>query len=95
MKPEIRKDVQARLSRAGGQIEGIQRMVAEDRYCVDVLNQVAAAKAALERVGQLVLGSHVDTCVHTAVQSGSRREASRKVEELMDVLGRFGGLPAR
>lgn len=70
-------------------------MVEEDRYCVDVLLQVAAAKAALERVGHIVLGSHVDTCVDTALSSGSKRERKEKIEELMDVFERFGGIKAQ
>ena len=92
MKRDTKKQVQARLRRIEGQIGGLQRMVDEDRYCVDVLLQVAAAKAALERVGQLILGSHVDTCVNTALSSGNKREARRKVDELMDVFSRFGGI---
>ena len=95
MKPQSKKSVHTRLRRIAGQVDGIQRMVEEDRYCVDVLLQVAAAKAALERVGKLILASHVDTCVQTAMQSGSAREAQQKVEELMEVFDRFGGLQAR
>jgi DNA-binding FrmR family transcriptional regulator len=92
MKPETKKDVQARLRRIAGQVEGIQRMLDEDRYCVDVLLQVAAVKAATERVGQIILGSHVDTCVNTAFESGNKREARKKVDELMEVFSRFGGI---
>lgn len=95
MTPNTKKQIETRLKRVAGQIGGIQRMVEEDRYCVDVLLQVAAAKAALERVGQIVLGSHVDTCVDTALSSGTQRERKEKIEELMDVFARFGGIRAR
>ena len=89
MKVEAKKKVEARLKRVAGQVGGIQRMVEDDRYCVDVLLQIAAVKAALDRVGHIVLGAHVDTCVASALASGSRREARRKIDELMDVFSRF------
>ena len=88
--PATKKKVEAALKRIGGQVAGIQRMVDEERYCVDVLHQIAAAEGALERVGKLVLSSHVDTCVASAIESGSPRESRRKAKELKDVLGRFG-----
>lgn len=90
MKDEIRKKVLARLGRIAGQVAGIQRMVEEDRYCVDILHQVAAAEAALDRVGHVVLSSHVDTCVSSAIESGRPAERKRKMQELLDVFSRFG-----
>ena len=90
MKDAVRKDVTARLRRVAGQVAGIQRMVEEDRYCVDILLQVAAAEAALDRVGHLVLGSHIDTCVSSALESGSPRERRKKMEELLEVFSKFG-----
>ncbi len=90
MKPKVRKQVQTRLSRIAGQVEGIRRMVDEDRYCVDVLHQIAAAEAALDRVGHLVLESHVDTCVTGAVESGRPAERKKKMKELLEVFSRFG-----
>ncbi len=90
MKDEVRGQVLGRLKRIEGQVAGIRRMVEEDRYCVDVLLQVAAAEAALDRVGHLVLASHVDTCVATALESGRPRERKRKLDELLDVFSRFG-----
>jgi DNA-binding FrmR family transcriptional regulator len=95
MKPELRKQVQQRLARIAGQVAGIQRMVEDDRYCVDVLVQVAAVRAALDQVGRRVLASHVETCVADAFGSGSARERRRKLDELLDVLGRFGAVEAR
>ena len=90
MKEEVRRDVTARLKRIAGQVAGIQRMVDEDRYCVDVLLQVAAAEAALDRVGHLVLGSHVETCVAGALESGRPRERKKKIDELLEVFSKFG-----
>ncbi|MCG8589125.1 MAG: metal-sensitive transcriptional regulator [Proteobacteria bacterium] len=95
MDSETRANVQRRLGKIAGQVNGVARMVEEDRYCVDVLLQVAAARAALERVGQLVLGSHVETCVTSAVASRSERQAREKLDELLDVFSRFGGLKLR
>ena len=95
MKPELRAKVEQRLRRIAGQVAGIQRMVEEDRYCVDVLLQVAAARAALDQVGRLVLASHVESCVAEAFASGSARERRKKMDELLEVLARFGALEPR
>lgn len=80
----------ARLRRAAGQVGGIVRMVEEERYCVDILVQLRAARAALRRVEEQILREHVESCVRAAVRGGSRSEADEKVTELLDVLGRFG-----
>ena len=77
-----------RLSRIEGQIRGLSGMVEDDRYCIDVVTQVAAARAALKRVEELVLKDHVAHCVEHAIASGDRSEQRRKVAELMEVLGR-------
>lgn len=89
---ETRKKALTRLRRAAGQVAGIQRMVEEERYCVDVLLQIAAARAALDGVGKLILGAHVETCVAEAFASGGRGERQRKMDELMEVFARFGAL---
>ena len=90
MKEDVRNQVLGRLKRISGQVGGIQRMVEEDRYCVDVLLQVAAAEAALDRVGHLVLASHVDTCVSRALESGRPKERRQKMDELLEVFSKFG-----
>ncbi len=90
MDQAARKKVLTRLKRIAGQVEGIQRMVEADRYCVDVLHQIAAVEAALDRVGHLLLASHVETCVASAIESGKPRERKKKLDELMDVFSRFG-----
>ncbi|MBI2469094.1 MAG: metal-sensitive transcriptional regulator [Candidatus Rokubacteria bacterium] len=86
-----RATLRRRLRRIEGQIRGLQRMVEGDAYCVDVLHQVAAARAALQEVGRLLLGSHVERCVVDAVRSGNRRARDRKVAELLEVLARLNG----
>jgi DNA-binding FrmR family transcriptional regulator len=92
MDAETSKRVRQRLGRIAGQVAGIQRMVEEERYCVDVLLQVAAVRAALDQVGKLVLGQHVDTCVAQAFASGNSRERRKKRDELLEVFTRFGVL---
>lgn len=78
-----------RLRRIAGQIAGIERMIDEDRYCVDVLHQIAAVEAALDRVGKLLLEQHVEHCVAEAFASGDKRARSTKMRELLDVVSRF------
>ena len=90
MKDEAREKVLARLRKVAGQVAGIQRMVEEDRYCVDVLHQIAAVEGALDRVGHIILNSHVETCVTSAIESGNPRERKEKLDELLGVFSRFG-----
>lgn len=80
-----------RLSRIEGQVRGLSRMVEEDRYCIDVVTQISAVRAALRRVEQEVLRDHVGHCVKHAMRSGDAADQARKVEELMDVLARANG----
>jgi DNA-binding FrmR family transcriptional regulator len=80
--------LQARLARIEGQVRGIQRMVDEDRYCIDVLTQVAAVKAALDKVALALLDDHVSHCVLDAVREGT---GEQKVKELTAAIGRYLG----
>jgi DNA-binding FrmR family transcriptional regulator len=77
-----------RLGRIEGQVRGISRMVEENRYCIDVITQIAAVRAALRRVEEEVLRDHVAHCVEAAIQSGNAGEQRRKLAELMEVLAR-------
>jgi len=78
-----------RLRRIEGQIQGIQRMVDEEKYCVDILLQLSAVQGAVEQVQKLVLGQHIESCVSEAIRSGNTRERSKKMSELLDVFSRF------
>jgi DNA-binding FrmR family transcriptional regulator len=80
--------LQARLARIEGQVRGIQRMVDEDRYCIDVLTQVTAVKAALDKVALALLDDHVSHCVVDAVRGGT---GEQKVKELTAAIGRYLG----
>jgi CsoR family transcriptional regulator, copper-sensing transcriptional repressor len=95
MDDATKKKVLTRLRKIAGQVGGIARMVEEDRYCVDVLVQVASAQAALGEAGKLVLRSHVDTCVSAANASGKLAERKQKIDELMQVFSRYGCMGAR
>ena len=79
----------ARLRRIEGQVRGLVRMVEEERYCVDLLTQIRAARAALKRVEDAVLRDHVEHCVAEAIRSGDAARQKQKVDELLDVVGRF------
>jgi DNA-binding FrmR family transcriptional regulator len=78
-----------RLKRIEGQISGISRMVEDGRYCMDILTQLRAARAALGKVEEQVLRAHAEHCVAQAVRSGSEREAQKKLDEIFEVIGRF------
>ena len=81
-----REDLLKRLARVEGQVRGIARMVEQDKYCVDILNQIAAVNAALDRVGVRLLSDHVRGCVVDAVEADDR---AAKVDELVGVVERF------
>jgi DNA-binding FrmR family transcriptional regulator len=83
-----KKDLQDRLRRIEGQVRGIQRMVEEDQYCIDVLTQVNSATSALRSVGMGLLDEHVRHCVKESIESGNGDE---KVEELLAAVVRFAG----
>ena len=82
-----KKDLQDRLRRIEGQVRGVQRMVEEDIYCIDVLTQLNSITAALRAVGMGLLDSHVRSCVRESIENGLGDE---KVEELMSAVARFG-----
>ena len=87
-----RSKVIARLHRIAGQVEGIGRMVESDRYYVDVLLQVTSAQVALNQVRKLILRSHVETCVAEVMGNGKAAHRRHKLDELMEVFARHGGL---
>ena len=78
-----------RLHRIEGQVRGIERMVEDDRYCIDILTQVAAVNTALESLAFRVLDDHVNHCVSDAFSSGDPKEAAAKSKELMEAVQRF------
>jgi CsoR family transcriptional regulator, copper-sensing transcriptional repressor len=85
---ENRDAIVRRLKRIEGQVRGIARMLEEDRYCIDVLQQVAAVKSALLKVESEVLKDHAATCVDEAIESGNPAEQRRKFQELVGLFER-------
>ncbi|HMN39039.1 MAG TPA: metal-sensitive transcriptional regulator [Hyphomicrobium sp.] len=77
-----------RLNKIEGQVRGIAHMVEEKRYCIDVITQIAAVRAALRRVEEAVLKDHISHCVQHAIESGNPAEQRKKITELMDVIER-------
>jgi DNA-binding FrmR family transcriptional regulator len=77
-----------RLSRIEGQVRGIARMIDEERYCIDILQQMQAIKSALAKVEDAILKDHMATCVETAIESGNPKQQRKKFDELVDLLSR-------
>jgi DNA-binding FrmR family transcriptional regulator len=77
-----------RLNRIAGQVQGLARMVAEDRYCMDILHQVQAVKAALAKAEAEILRDHAAQCVHEAIRAGDPLQTQQKLDELVDLFDR-------
>jgi CsoR family transcriptional regulator, copper-sensing transcriptional repressor len=88
MRTDIKTSCQKRLNRIEGQVRGLSKMVEEDRYCIDIVTQISAVRAALRRVEEEVLRDHVAHCVEHAITSGSKADQREKIAELMAVIGR-------
>ncbi|MDO9574912.1 MAG: metal-sensitive transcriptional regulator [bacterium] len=82
---KVEKECIARLNKVEGQMKGIEKMIKEKRYCVDVVMQIAAAEAALHKVSEIILRNHLETCVTAAFRSSDEEERKRKVDELMAI----------
>src|ERR1700722_2587371 len=89
MHDATKSEVTRRLRRIEGQVGGLLRMVEDDRYCVDVLTQINAVRAALQKVEEKILGDHVSHCVAAAFASGDVTDQRHKVEELISTIGRM------
>ena len=94
MDEKARKDITVRANRVAGQVAGVQRMIAEDRYCVDILNQIAAARSALDALGIKLLSSHLESCVlghgtETAHQDAQPMTREQLLDEVRAVLANF------
>ena len=88
MREDIKTSCQKRLGRIEGQVRGLSKMVDEDRYCIDIVTQISAVRAALRRVEEEVLRDHVAHCVEHAITSGNKADQREKIAELMAVIGR-------
>ncbi len=77
-----------RLKRIRGQVEGVERMISENRYCPDIMNQIRSVTAALRSVETLVMERHLRHCVHEAIEAKNERESNAKINELLALFGR-------
>ena len=80
-----------RLRRIEGQVQGLQRMIEHEAYCVDILLQTSAVRGALEQVEKLLLGRHIESCVAEALRTGSKGERQPKIDERLDAFARSRG----
>jgi DNA-binding FrmR family transcriptional regulator len=87
--PAQQQALVTRLNRVEGQVRGIRRMIEEPRLCVEILQQLAAAEAALNRISLAVLRSHVEKCVPEGIEQGED-ERNKRLKELVDIFDRFG-----
>ena len=90
MEREDKPKLLNRLNRIEGQVRGVARMVEEDRYCIDILTQIRALKAAISKVESELLRAHLEHCVVGAMASGDPAEQRRKADELIELLDRAG-----
>jgi len=86
MSKDSRAGLLNRLARIEGQVRGVARMVEEDRYCIEVMTQIRAVRAALARVESEILKGHLDHCIESAIVSGDQAEQRRKAAELIELL---------
>ena len=86
MDARLKKSQLARLGRIEGQVRGVARMIEDERYCIDVLTQIRAVRAALDKVEQETLSDHLQHCVAHAFHAGSEGDRQTKIEELLEVL---------
>ena len=89
VKDELRDDARRRLARISGQVGGLQKMVDEGRYCVDVLTQVSALRAALDQFGLLMLTTHLEDCVYGGGEDVGEMTPAQRVDEIKVTLNRF------
>jgi len=92
MADETTTDLLNRLKSIEGHVRGIERMVEENAYCIDVTNQIMAVQRALQKVNSLVLDRHLHTCVTTAIRSDDAEARERVIGEIMDVFEATGKL---
>ena len=83
------KKILNRLKRIEGQVRGVHNMIKNDRYCMDVLTQLSSVSSAINRVEDIILRRHLDSCVSAAIKSGDELEKKEKLDEVMEFLNKF------
>ena len=87
--PSLKEQADRRLARIEGQVRGLRKMIAEDRYCVDVLQQIASTHEALRGVGKLMMQKYLENCATAGIRSDEPEEREETYEELLKVIYRF------
>jgi CsoR family transcriptional regulator, copper-sensing transcriptional repressor len=90
MQKNAKAAVLKRFKRIEGQVGGLSRMVEDGRYCIDIVTQISAVRAALRRAEEEILRDHVSHCVEHAITSGNKQDQRKKITEIIEVLGRSG-----
>ena len=85
MKKDYKKQILNRMNYISGHLEGVKKMIKEDKYCVDIILQNEAIISALKKVNEMVLENHLNTCVTTAIKSKSQKERKKKIKELLEL----------
>ena len=90
MDTQVKKQLVSRLNRVEGQVRGLTRMVQDDQYCIEILQQIMSVRGALKSAGLLVLENHLNTCVKTAMNSGNKTAETEKIKELLNIYKSLG-----
>ena len=90
--PAVKKDALTRLKRIEGQVRGIMKMVEDEKYCIDIINQITAAEKALSGVARIVMKRHVESCVSEAIR---RNSGGKMIDELIQTVFKYGGTGTR
>jgi len=86
---QTKKSTTRRLKLIRGQLDGIERMIDQEKYCIDIINQITAVRNALEKVSLLVMKSHIESCVADSIEVGDEKKKAQKIDELMETLYKF------
>ncbi|MFH1423959.1 MAG: metal-sensing transcriptional repressor [Candidatus Nealsonbacteria bacterium] len=89
MKKNTRQQILNRMNYLIGHLEGVKKMVAEEKYCIDIIRQNEAVIAAIQKLNLLILKNHLDTCVTTAIRGESVRERQKKIQELLEIFENY------
>jgi len=85
MRKLFRKQVSNRMNYLSGHLEGIRKMIKDDKYCIDIIKQNEAVIAAIKKVNQMILENHLNTCVTQAIKGKSKKERKKKIKELLEI----------
>ncbi len=85
MKKSLKKQTLIRMNDLSGHLEGIKKMIRDDKYCIDIIKQNEAVIAAIKKVDQIILENHLNTCVSQAIKGKSEKERKKKIKELLEI----------